>query len=117
VSPDAHRSGVDLPDFATRLGARVASYTFDPPLGYEHEQIEVRHTGKVIDGQWRPDADVWAIRKRGWCLNRAQEWEYEPLPSSRDDEFMERCRFTRDDALHRARLALEADNLARRDSR
>lgn len=27
------------------------------------------------------------------CLNRDGEWEYEPQPSSRDDEFYARCRF------------------------
>ena len=37
---------------------------------------------------------VFAIRNR-WndCLNKYGHWEYEPLPSSRDDAFMSRCRF------------------------
>ena len=37
--------------------------------------------------------DKWAIRKNGNCLNKDAEWEYEPQPSSRDDAFLERCRF------------------------
>ena len=44
--------------------------------------------------------DKWAIRESGCCMNRNGEWEYEPIPSSRDDAFMERCRFnTVEDAL------------------
>lgn len=29
----------------------------------------------------------------GRCLNKSGEWELEPMPSSRDDAFYERCRF------------------------
>jgi len=44
--------------------------------------------------------DKWAIRDSGCCLNKDGEWEYEPIPSSRDDDFMRRCRFsTMDEAL------------------
>ncbi len=35
----------------------------------------------------------WAIRDHGACLNKKGEWEYEPMPSSRDDAFFERCRW------------------------
>lgn len=35
----------------------------------------------------------WAVRKTGSCLAKDGEWEYEPIPSSRDDEFYKRCRF------------------------
>ena len=35
----------------------------------------------------------WAIRDSGACLNKNNEWEWEPLPSSRDDEFYARCRW------------------------
>lgn len=50
--------------------------------------------------------DKWAIRNRGECLNRNGEWEYEPLPSSRTDEFLERCRFSLADALDALKLSL-----------
>ena len=36
---------------------------------------------------------LYAVRQAGACLSRSGEWEYEPIPSSRDDEFMARCRF------------------------
>jgi hypothetical protein len=35
----------------------------------------------------------WAVRNRGACLNKSGEWEYEPMPSSRDEAFLARCRF------------------------
>lgn len=36
----------------------------------------------------------WAIRRGGGeCLANDGEWEIEPMPSGRDEEFMERCRF------------------------
>ena len=44
--------------------------------------------------------DRWAIRRGACCLNHDGNWEYEPLPSSRTDEFFARCRFaTADEAL------------------
>lgn len=36
----------------------------------------------------------WAARRcSGYCINRDGELEDEPQPSSRDDTFLERCRF------------------------
>lgn len=35
----------------------------------------------------------WAVRRDGFALNKQGEWGYEPMPSSRTDEFLERCRF------------------------
>ena len=40
------------------------------------------------------DGERFAVRKDGLCLAVGGVWEWEPLPSSRDDEFYERCRFT-----------------------
>lgn len=37
--------------------------------------------------------DKWAVRRGSECLSRSGEWEWEPLPSSRDDDFLARCRF------------------------
>lgn len=40
------------------------------------------------------DGERYAVRDQfGAVLNRSGEWEHEPLPSSRDDAFYERCRF------------------------
>jgi hypothetical protein len=40
-----------------------------------------------------PDPETWAIKDGGYCLNREGEFEYEPLPSDRDDAFLARCRW------------------------
>lgn len=37
----------------------------------------------------------WAIiSDGGFCLAHDGEWEYEPSPSSRDDDFLKRCRWS-----------------------
>ena len=42
----------------------------------------------------------WAVRRLSQCLSREGKWEYEPMPSSRDDAFYARCRFnTLEDAV------------------
>jgi hypothetical protein len=46
----------------------------------------------------------WAIVDNG-VLNKKGDWEYEPLPSSRDDAFLERTRFDSiEEALQVAKL-------------
>lgn len=56
--------------------------------------------GPHDDEDWRlcrrrqsNDVHLWAIYRNSLVLNRDGELEYEPLPSSRDDEFYARCRF------------------------
>jgi hypothetical protein len=100
-------------ELAHELGARVTTYTFDAgPAGWEHENIQVVHTGMS------EVADVWAVRKRGWCWNTEDDvWEHEPLPSSRDEEFYERCRFTLDQALVLAATIRRIENTRRADAR
>lgn len=46
-----------------------------------------RHTSPFYDGV------KWAVRWRGRCIGKTGDWEFEPQPSSRDDEFYARCRF------------------------
>lgn len=44
---------------------------------------------------------TWAVRNRfSECLNHQGEWEHEPLPSSRDDAFLARCRFPTPEAAY-----------------
>lgn len=35
----------------------------------------------------------WAVRSDHDYLNKNGEWEYEPQPSNRNEEFLARCRF------------------------
>lgn len=41
----------------------------------------------------RDGPDWWAVRWLGDCLNHAGEWECEPSPSARTEEFLARCRY------------------------
>lgn len=41
----------------------------------------------------RDGSSLWAVKRLSECLNSGSEWEYEPIPSSRDDAFIARCRF------------------------
>lgn len=62
------------------------------PISYlinEDNFIKVEYRGK----------DKWAITNSDLVLNKHNEWEYEPLPSSRTDEFIQRTRF---DSAHAA---------------
>ena len=43
---------------------------------------------RSIDGITR-----YAVRQAGACLNKRGQWEFEPMPSSRDDRFLNRCRY------------------------
>lgn len=47
------------------------------------------------DGQW-------AVCRDGFCLADDGIWQWEPLPSSRDDAFLAKCRFPFDRALEMA---------------
>ena len=53
------------------------------------------------------EGEKWAVRRNSSCLAKDGEWEYEPIPSSRDDEFYARCRF---DSLEQAMAAVKSAN-------
>lgn len=56
--------------------------------------------GVVLEPVYQNDPGVilWAIRRPyqspGQCLNKNSEWEFEPIPSNRTEEFYQRCRFS-----------------------
>jgi len=53
------------------------------------------------------EGEKWAVRQLSRCLNKEGEWEWEPIPSSRDDAFYTRCRFdSLDEALEKAEETL-----------
>jgi hypothetical protein len=47
----------------------------------------------------------WAIRNSGYCLNRNGEWEHEPQPSSRTDQWLAEHRW--EDLAEARRVARE----------
>jgi hypothetical protein len=74
-------------------GCRICAY--DPGGGVRIDLVEQRG-----------GAARWAVRHEGSVLNRYLKWEWEPMPSGRDDEFLERCRFgTPQEALAFLRLS------------
>jgi hypothetical protein len=78
------------PDEMAKHGIRATVYSL------EDSEIKVEDRG----------AGAWAVTNGGHsCLNTDLEWEYEPLPSSRTQEFFERCRYGLPAALQ---IAVEA---------
>lgn len=52
----------------------------------------------TITVEWRGD-DRWAVLHHGFCLGADGEWDDEPRPSSREDDWLETHRFDLDTAL------------------
>lgn len=48
---------------------------------------------RIEETQWSSPPSSWAVRRNSSCLNKDGEWEYEPMPSSRDSDFYARCRW------------------------
>ena len=78
--------------------SEASEYTLGHPMSSNHI--------KICKTNW--EKNTWAIRGASTCLNKDGEWEWEPMPSNRDDAFMERTRFTLDEAFPLARKALAA---------
>jgi hypothetical protein len=84
-----------LREDATPSGVRVESYSLPDA---EIEIVRVKQ---------RSGPDKWKAFHGGcYCLNKSGQWELEPMPSSRDDDFIDRCRFdTAQEAIDAARGA------------
>lgn len=96
-----------MPDDTRRESRDAVATTYLVNRGAQpHDWVTVELTCFAGEGPHKPPTDTWAVRQRGWTLNRDGEWEYEPQPSSRDAEFYARCRYTLDEALERAREAV-----------
>ncbi|MFJ5725840.1 hypothetical protein [Streptomyces sp. NPDC093149] len=89
------------------------------PTGYEKSDAD----GKgyfALRVVWRgqdPEtgADRWAVFDRhDYCLASDGNWEHEPLPSSRDENWLARCRFPLEAALRLAEEAVDNVKLAGR---
>ncbi len=71
----------------------------DAAISYEimPQRVENGRIYGEITVQKRPQMDgsvKWAVYQRStFVLNKDMQWEFEPIPSSRDDEFLARTRF------------------------
>lgn len=74
------------------------------PCAYRFEACE------RIKVEWR-GTGLWAVTNGGACYNTLGEWEVEPMPSSRTEDFFERCRYPLDEAL-RVGVKAVAEELA-----
>lgn len=67
------------------------------PRGYESiESVRI----DAVHG--RGGITRYAVRQSGACMDANGEWEFEPMPSSRDDEWLNRFRFDTWEAAARA---------------
>ena len=66
----------------------VASYWLIAP------RFDGPHEVRLDQCLQRDGSVLWAIREGGLCLARDGNWEYEPIPSDRDEAFFARCRFS-----------------------
>lgn len=48
---------------------------------------------RIVERAQRDGTILYAVTWRCWVASRDREWEHEPIPSSRDDDFIARCRF------------------------
>lgn len=64
----------------------------------------INHGAYAITVQWR-GGETYAVVRGGFALGADGEWDYEPSPSNRDDEWIATHRFTYDRAYQ---LAIEA---------
>jgi hypothetical protein len=65
----------------------AATWTWNHSDHGHLESIKIE-TAKQMEGSIK-----YAVRHMGACLTTSGEWEHEPMPSSRDHEFLSRCRF------------------------
>jgi hypothetical protein len=60
---------------------------------------------EAVRRKQRDGSSLWRVKWLSNVLNKHGEWEYEPIPSSRDDAFIERCSWP---TLDEARAAFDA---------
>lgn len=79
-TPPIQKEAADYIDHLESMLKRANKFTFDRHLAVERRSL---------------DEDVWAVTDGGGSVyNTDGVFEYEPLPSSRDEEFYARTRFT-----------------------
>jgi hypothetical protein len=88
------------PRVAGQAGVVIDAYAM-PPKRPLDSGVKIQRA-RQLEGP-----DLWAVRYSSDCLNKSGEWEWEPMPSSRDDAFIARCRFATADEAIRAALAAD----------
>ena len=90
-----------IAELETKLESAVQFLVVGDLDGIGHDPIFIRKV--VSNGELR-----WKVTRLGNILTKWLTWEYEPLPSSRTEDFLERCRYeTYDEALTMVNKYLE----------
>lgn len=79
----------------------ATEYQFQPRAVFEGHPLDAadQYIPLGITVTWRGGA-TWAVKKGGRVWNEsANDWEYEPTPSNREDDFIDRTRYTEKGAL------------------
>lgn len=69
------------------------------PMTYAIKELQDIFLENRDPEQRHPDRSSWAIVSGSECMAKDGEWEYEPMPSNRDEDFFERCRYTYEEAV------------------
>lgn len=97
LTPEQEADRIDqtpLPKDWSDLSPFIAAYQFP----YWQTKHEYRYFELVQRAQMSGET-LWALKDGGHCYNkRTRRWQYEPLPSSRSEEFLRDCRMTLDEA-------------------
>ncbi len=74
---------------ATSIGdLRINEYQIEGGTAHHVADVTLRRMPQ------REGPDLWAIFDHSdVCLNKRGQWEFQPMPSSRTDAFLRRCRF------------------------
>lgn len=81
TTDDTSTTAAAGPVLSEGLGLPVAAYEVDDGV-------------QIVACKQRDGSRLWAVRAdTGWVLNKQGEWEVEPMPSSRSDAFLRRCRY------------------------
>jgi hypothetical protein len=90
-----------VPDYPTYEGYRITKVTIIEPT------LDTPAT--IIAARWqRAGEPRWCILSAGYALNRDGDWEYEPIPSSRDEDYRQRTGWATLDAAIDAVRRLQA---------
>jgi hypothetical protein len=75
---------------------------FTEPTRYEVSCLPLGHSGRfhfTITVSWRSPGQWAVLNPINYCLGTDGEWDYEPMNSSREDEWKATHRFSLEDAL------------------
>lgn len=64
-------------------------------------ESSINHSTFAVKVAWRGD-ERYAVLHHGYCLGTDGEWDYESIPSGREDDWLATHRFTYDEAYRRA---------------